>query len=317
MQRKITVFAPWMEADLRQRIMDRVQETGLKAAFFDREEDAAADARDAEILFGVSRQCLSEARELRWLCVPFAGIDSLRDLIPEGIRLSNGAGAYGITISEHVVMVLLMMLRHAEQTLKDMGAKVWRKAGAMETLYDKRVLILGTGDIGRECASRLAAFRVKRISGVNRSGHAAEGFDEVCALQDSDRLFPGADIVISCLPGTDETENALSRERIFSMPEGSYLVNVGRGRSVDEAALADALRCGHLAGASLDVMRREPLPADDPLWDAPNLLLTPHCAGDMTAQVTRENCVRMFLCDLDNYLEGRPFTYGADKKKGY
>ena len=178
MQRKITVFAPWMEADLRRKIMDRVQETGLKAAFFDREEDAAADARDAEILFGVSRRCLSEARELRWLCVPFAGIDSLRDLIPEGVRLSNGAGAYGITISEHVVMVLLMMLRHAEQTLKDMGAKVWRKAGAMETLYDKRVLILGTGDIGRECAARLAAFRVKRISGVNRSGHAAEGFDE-------------------------------------------------------------------------------------------------------------------------------------------
>ena len=101
------------------------------------------------------------------------------------------------------------------------------------------------------------------------------------------------------------------------LPDGAYIVNVGRGRCLDEAALIEGLVSGRIAGAALDVMRHEPLEKDDPLWQAPNLILTPHCAGNMTVRATRENCAAMFLEDLENYASGRELKRRVSLRDGY
>ncbi|MBQ8136686.1 MAG: D-2-hydroxyacid dehydrogenase [Clostridia bacterium] len=317
MPRTVVAVVPWMDADLRERICRCAAEWGFEAAFFETEADALSRAREAEILFGMTPGLLAEAKCLRWLCVPFAGIDSLKGRVPEGVLLSNGAGAYGVTISEHVIMVLLMLMRGEMDVFRRIEQRIWRRGQSMDTLYGKRVLILGTGDIGRNMAARLAVFGVCSIAGVNRTGHAAPGFDRVAALSDADSLFAEADVVINCLPGTQETENAVSEKRIALLPRGAYFVNVGRGITVDETALARALAEGRLSGAALDVARKEPPEAESPLWAAPNLLLTPHCAGDMTARVTRQRCAEMFMQDLENYAKGRPLAHAADPVRGY
>ena len=124
-------------------------------------------------------------------------------------------------------------------------------------------------------------------------------------------------LLVMSLPDTPETRNTLSRERIALLPEDAYVVNVGRGSAIDEDALADSLDSGRLAGAALDVFRTEPLPEDSRLWNTRNLLITPHVAGNLTADHTIGRNVEMFCEDLDNYASGRQLRYLVDRSLGY
>ena len=122
---------------------------------------------------------------------------------------------------------------------------------------------------------------------------------------------------MAALPGTPETVHLLNRKRISLLPEGAYVINVGRGSLLDQDALADALNSGHLAGAALDVVVPEPLPQDHPLWDARNLLLTPHVSGNLTLGYTCDRAVQLFCQDLLNYAAGRPLAALVDRTRGY
>ena len=124
-------------------------------------------------------------------------------------------------------------------------------------------------------------------------------------------------LLIMALPGTPETVGILSRERIALLPENALVINVGRGNAVDQAALADALNGGRIAGAALDVAVPEPLPENDPLWDAKNLILTPHISGNLTLGYTCDRNVELFCEDLANYAAGRPLAHLVDRKRGY
>ena len=132
-----------------------------------------------------------------------------------------------------------------------------------------------------------------------------------------DEILPQTDLLAMSLPSTSETKGILSRERMSFLPEGSYIVNVGRGSAIDEDALADNLESGHIAGAALDVFQTEPLPSDNRLWHTKNLLITPHVAGNMTLAHTRNKNVQMFIEDLHNFSEGKPLRYLVDRKLGY
>ena len=118
-------------------------------------------------------------------------------------------------------------------------------------------------------------------------------------------------------PGTAETARLLAKDRLALPPEGSYIVNVGRGSAIDEDALIEALNSGHLAGAALDVFRTEPIPKDSPLWTTRNLLITPHVAGNLTLTYTKNKNVEMFCEDLRNFAAGRPLKHLVDKRLGY
>ena len=318
--RPIAAVADWMDADLRETICARAEELGFRVTWFESEEEAAAAAEECEVFFGYAPGCLKNARRLRWLCVPFAGIDHFTapGVVPEGVIVTNSAGAYGPSIAEHVVMVSLMLLRKEYRIFPRMEKRVWLRESSLESLEGRRVVLLGTGDLGKNCARRIRAFNPRSVTGVSRTGRdAGPDFDAVYPAGEADRVLPQAELLIMTLPGTAETENFLSEERMALLPEGAYVVNVGRGRCLDEAALVRNLREGHIAGAALDVMRREPPDASDPLWDAPNLILTPHCAGNMTVRYTRERCANMFLEDLDRYAHHRELKHVVSLKLGY
>ncbi len=318
--RKITAMADWMDPDLRCGITAAAEKLGFRTEWFDRDEDAVSSAEDSEILFGFAPRCLENARQLRWFCVPFAGIERFtrKGTVPEGVIVTNSAGAYGPAIAEHVVMVSLMLLRREHVTFQRMKDRCWVRESRLESLEGRRMVILGTGDLGRNCAERLRAFHPRSIVGVSRSGkEAGPHFDAVHPIRDLEEVLGQAELLVMTLPGTDETENLLSAERMALLPGGAYIVNVGRGRCLDEEALVRALREGRIAGAALDVMRHEPPEQDDPLWDAPNLILTPHCAGNMTVRYTRERCAAMFLEDLDNYVHHREMKHRVSLERGY
>ena len=151
-----------------------------------------------------------------------------------------------------------------------------------------------------------------------RSGKAdASVYDQVFKVEDLDKVLPEADLLAMSLPGTPETKGILSRERIDLLPQGAYVINVGRGSAIDEEALYESLESGHLAGAALDVFQTEPLPLDSKLWKAKNLLITPHVAGNLTLAYTKDKNVEMFLEDLKNFVAGRPLRYLVDRKLGY
>ena len=177
---------------------------------------------------------------------------------------------------------------------------------------------MGTGDIGTTFASRARAFEPAAITGVCRSGKSnATVYDKVLPVSELDSILPQTDLLAMSLPATPETKGILSRERLALLPEGAYIVNVGRGSAIDEEALADNLESGHLAGAALDVFQTEPLPADNRLWKTKNLLITPHIAGNMTLPYTKDKNVQMFIEDLKNFAKGKPLHYLVDRKLGY
>ena len=319
--RRIAVFADFITEDYRRQIDRTAEKTGFSTTYFADRDALAAEIGAFEVLFGyIPPSLLAGAERLRWLCAASAGVDHLLEdsLWPsQDCLLSNSSGAYGPTISEHVLMVLLMLLRRMPEYQADLRERRWSFYSPIRSITGSRIVMLGTGDIGANTARRLKALGAS-VTGVCRSGRSGEAaFDRVVPIGALDSVLPEADTLIMALPATGETAGILSRERIALLPERAFVVNVGRGSAVDQTALAEALRAGRIAGASLDVMTPEPLPEDDPLWDCPNLLLTPHVSGNMSLGLTCELAVEMFCADLERYANGEPLKNLVDRSVGY
>ena len=319
--KKIVCDIPQLAGEHHRAIERAAGARGYAVCFPGSEEAALTEVRDAEILFSASTKLAKAAKSLRWLCVPSAGVEPY---LPDdvygnpGALLTNSSGAYGVTISEHVIMVTLEMMRRRADYARIVSDRRWQRLLPMRSIRDCRATLLGTGDIGREVAKRLRAFGPASVTGVSRSGKDPEGlFDRVLKVDALDDVLPETDLLILSLPGTPETANLMDGRRLKLLPESAYLVNVGRGSALDQAALIALLRAGRLAGAALDVFQKEPLPPDDAAWDCPRLLITPHIAGDMALPYTVDRIAAMFLEDFENYCAGRPLIRRVDRSLGY
>ena len=318
---KILVINKMLEQKHLDQIKTTAESLGHKVYFYTAEEEIPQSNYDADIIYGFAPSIVKTSKSLKWLCVPWAGVDSL--MVPgyfanEECLLTNAAGAYGVSIAEHMIAVSLVMLRRLNEFLEETRNGQWLYPREQKSLKDCRITVLGTGDIGTTFAKRARAFEPASITGVCRSGKSSEQvYDKILPVSRLDEVLPETDLLAMSLPATSETRNILSRERIELMPKGSYIVNVGRGSAIDEETLADALESGHIAGAALDVFQTEPLPSDNRLWKIKNLLITPHVAGNMTLPYTRDRNVEMFLEDLKNFTEGKPLHFLVDKKLGY
>ena len=305
----------------RDRIGRAAADHGYEARFCADSATALAEAKDAEILFSGNLALPKVARELRWLCVPSAGVEPYipRDLYANPTALlTNSSGAYGVTISEHITMVTLELMRRQMEYSALVATHGWRRDLPVRSIRDSRVTLLGTGNIGQEAAHRLRAFGPRCIVGVNRTGRMpGDDFDRVLPLSGLDDALPETDLLILSLPGTPETRGIMDRRRLALLPADAFLVNVGRGNAIDQRALQALMTEGHLSGAALDVFEVEPLPPEDPLWDCPRLLITPHCSGNTTLGYTLERIVSLFLEDFENYCAGRPLERQVDLKLGY
>lgn len=208
-----------------------------------------------------------------------AGVDWLIGRVPEHVTVCNARGVYDGPLAEWVVGAILAMERGLVTSRDAQARHDWEPIEPHE-LAGRRVVILGLGSIGSAVAERLRPFGVQ-IVGVGRVGR--EG---VLGLADLDRVLPSADVLVDMLPLTRATERLLDAQRLALLPDGALVVNGGRGRTIDTAALLVELGAGRIR-AVLDVTDPEPLPPDHPLWELPNVLITPHMAGDSTGATRR------------------------------
>ena len=318
---KILVINNMLELKHLDLIKTSAESLGHEVFFYTAEAEIPQTNYDADIIYGFAPSIVKTSKILKWLCVPWAGVDSL--MVPgyfanEDCLLTNAAGAYGVSIAEHMIAVSLVMMRRLDEFLEETRGGQWLKPRAQRSLKDCRITVLGTGDIGTTFANRAKAFEPASIIGVCRSGKSsAPVYDKVLPVSELDSVLPETDLLAMSLPATPETRGILSRKRLALLPEGAYIVNVGRGSAIDEEALADALDSEHLAGAALDVFQTEPLPEGNRLWKTKKLVITPHVAGNMTLPYTKDKNVQMFLEDLKNFTEGKELRYLVDKKLGY
>ena len=313
----------WLEERHRERILQTADRLGFTCSFFENETEAGEEGslEEAEIIFGDAPKTAASSGALKWLCLPSAGADRYTKpeaLYSDDLILTNSSGAYGVGMAEHMIMQILMLIRRMPEFQEGIRKRQWLRPRKQDSVKDSRITVMGTGDIGSAFARRIRAFEPARIIGCNRSGESKEtAFDRVITVAELDSVLPETDILAMCLPSTPKTIGILSAERIGLLPETAYLINVGRGDAIDEEALIKALKEGRLAGAALDVMCHEPLPEDDPLWEAKNVILTPHVAGNMTIQHTKDRLVEMFCENLENYGAGRTLVRRVDRKRGY
>lgn len=296
----------------------RVLVTGERAAM-----EAALD--DVEIAAGFApRDLLQRMPRLRWLQLWSAGADWL-PRVPElaerdDLVVTSAVGIHAVQIGEHVFALLLALVRDLPDAIRAQDAHEWRRldgpAGALRVreLYDRTLLVVGVGAIGARVAELGRAFGM-RVIGVRRHPeHAVPGVERMVGPDALAEVVGEADAVVVTLPRTVETEGTFDEALLGRMKRGALLVNIGRGGTIDERALARALTEGRLGGAGLDVTEQEPLPADAPLWDAPNLVITSHYAG-LTPRY-HERAVALFLDNLRRYGAGEPLRNVVDKRLG-
>lgn len=315
--KKIAVFLQ-MEDELRQKIKDMADQYGYQVDFYKKHADYQIDD-DVEIVFGNSLALIEKTKNLKWMALFSAGVPSaVVQQLPSNCLLTNSSGAYGVTLAEHMVMQTLMMVRRMPVFFESYTKKEWHKPVGQTSIKDARVTVLGAGDIGTSYAKRIRAFEPKQIIAVNRSGVSKEEiYDKVYPISKLDEVLPETDILAMSLPGTPETENIINAHALALLPEGAYIINVGRGNSIDENVLMEALNNGHLAFAALDVFKEEPLPEDSPLWTVKNLIITPHVAGNQTVDYTRRKIVDMFCENLENFANNKPLQHTVNRKLGY
>jgi len=320
MRRYLITVIPGLADNEKDKIRAVSEQYGLTARFYTSPEEAALVLPEAEIVFGQSGELADHAPALKWLCTPSAGINQFsrkKVFITGQAVLTNSSGAYGVTISEHVIMVLLEILRRQPEYTQIVSKREWVRSLPIRSIRDSNITLVGTGDIGQETAVRLRSFTPLRLTGVNRRGDNPGGlFDRIVKSIDLEIALPETDILILSLPGTPDTEGMLGEKQLAMLPDGTVVINVGRGTVIRQSALEKELRKGRLY-AALDVFEKEPIPEEDPIWSCPNLLITPHIAGNMTLPYTVRRITELFLEDLHNYCEGRPLKRQVNIKQGY
>ncbi len=320
MNRKITAAVAFDTPERRVRIDASAQKLGFEVHWVENGKVTAEDVQDCEIFFGMlPPELLRQAKSLKWLQCSFAGVDRYADQAQyaENIAITNASGAYGITISEHMVVTLLMLMRRMPEYHEMQKKREWYCVGQIKSVMNSVITVVGVGDIGSNFAKRvlpMGAF----VRGVRRTeGPKPDFVDEIYTVGRLDEAITGADVVALCLPGTGETRRLFDRERMLKMKPGAILMNVGRGNAVDLLALDELLRSGHLGGAAIDVTEPEPLPPEHPLWTAPHALITPHISGNTSLPLTCDIIVDIFLDNLERYSKGQALQHLVNLKMGY
>ncbi|MEN3353335.1 MAG: hypothetical protein V7640_1493 [Betaproteobacteria bacterium] len=231
-----------------------------------------------------SRQFFSAVRKapkLQWLHVFNVGVDHpiYTEMLQRGVRLTTSAGSTAEPIAQTAITALLMLARHFPRWLAAQRQHRWERASMADfprDLQGQTMVIIGLGHIGKEIARLARALRLNVI-GIRRSPRQPDDpVDELYAPERLREVLPRADWLVLACPLTAETKSLVNADVLARLPQGAHLINIARGEIVDEAALLAALRSQHLGGAYLDVFQQEPLPADSPFWDMPNVYVTPH-----------------------------------------
>jgi len=289
-------------------------------------EGAEEHFRDCEVLFALSLrpEQFRLTRNLRWVHTPTAAVHSL--LFPEFVNsdvvLSNASEVHGPVVAELVIALMFALAKKIPQAARLQQKHIWGKNAIWNDGPRPREIagatlgLIGVGGIGRTVARIASALGMRVIAVRERlEKERPQGVDAVYASAQIDEVLSQSDFVVLAVPLTEATRGLINADRLAAMRPDAYLINVGRGPHVDEAALADALRNHRIAGAALDVFNREPLPAESPFWGLENLLITPH-TGSLTEKLWQRHYA-VFSENLRRYLAHEPLLFTIDKQKGY
>ena len=285
----------------------------------------AKELPDADIFVGYSLrpEQLKEAKKLKWIHSTAAGVAQLMysELRDSGIMVTNPSGIFSVPMAEHTMGLLLALARNLPDSVRGQDRarwaqqEIWDQPQHLTELNGKVLLIVGYGSIGREVGKRAKAFDM-RVWGMTRSGMGEQAYVEnIFAVSQLAEALPDADYVMICAPETAETKDLIGAAEIAKMKRGARLINVARGSLLDETALVQALESGALGGAALDVAQTEPLPAESPLWKAPNLFITPHTSGVSDRLWDRQTAILIDL--LERWFAGQDLFNQVDFARGY
>ena len=305
------------DPDLRERVE-------LRFATGDAAKEAAVDA-EVVVCGSIPPETLAATAHLRWIAYWSAGLDGKLSpaILERNLFLTNASGVHGPNIAEHVLMFMLMFTRRMEFHLRSQIAGVWnrdpaeRRFGADE-LAGQTLGIVGLGRIGEALTARAKAFEMRVIATKRNPKARYEASivpDALYSPEDLPRLLAEADHICIAVPYSPETHHLINAEMLGHIRPSAYLYNIARGKVIDEAALIAALQSSRIAGAGLDVFEQEPLPADSPLWQMENVLITPHVSGITPHYFAR--FARLFAANLKRYLNQQPLQNLYDPTRGY
>ncbi len=276
-----------------ERLRKVIAAAGDHEVIYTSHQDVTDDqiARADMIVGNIAPERLKAARNLKLLQLNSAGINGYDEpgVLPAGARLSSAVGCYGEAVAEHTFAMLIACMKRLPAYRDRQREHAWTDEGPVTGLNDARVLILGTGDLGGTFARYVRGFGAHTWGVRRHADQKVRYFEEIHAMDELPELLPKADVIASFLPSSPATRHLADAAFFERCRTGAYFVNAGRGDLVVTDALIQALESGKLAGAALDVTDPEPLPAEHPLWDAPNTLITPHVAGGFHLPVVLEN----------------------------
>ncbi|MBC2778039.1 D-2-hydroxyacid dehydrogenase [Parasphingopyxis marina] len=304
---------------VRPLIEDKIQ--GLDVHWWMSPEEAVEAAKDAEIGWfdmydkDAMATAIRAGEGLKWLNTIYAGLDHLPldTVVERGMALTNGVGINAIPVAEYAVAGMLLLAKRLDEIVRAHDRHEWPgdSPGKAE-LYGSKVLIIGYGAIGQRIAQMLSGFEAE-VTAVRRSPDESPN---VLGPDEWQSRLSEFDWVVIAAPATGETRHLIGAEELAAMKPTANLVNIARGSLIDQGALRDALEKRSIMGAFLDPTDPEPLPADDPLWDAPNCLITMHMSGRSQTLMFQRG-VRRFLDNLERYKAGEPLIGVADPALGY
>lgn len=257
---------------------------------------------------------ISKMKNLKYIILTSIGFDQLpKDkILQQNIQVSNYRGGYSIPIAEWIVMCILTIYKKSRDFYEKQNKKIWKMDFSITELCGQKIGFLGTGTIASEAAKRLKGFGVE-IWGCNTNGRSIEYFDKCIKKDNMEEIFKNCDIVVNTMPCTPKTEGILNEDKFKLMKEGSSFINIGRGKSVKEDDLIKYL--DKFKGVALDVFEEEPLSKDSYLWEAENVIVTPH-----SCWISDKNEIRRFesiYSNLKKYKQGKKVSNLIDIKRGY
>lgn len=294
---------------------------GCEVRFVTSREQLASEAADADVVFAWEPRldwietCWGWSPRLRWIAAATAGVDHLMfpALIESDVVVTNSAGVFDGAMAEYALALVSAVCADLPATIRLQGRREWLHRETRR-LAGSEVLVLGAGGIGRAIARLLAGVGANTRC-LARTPRVDPEIGPVAGVGDLRSLLPSADFVILALPFTPATAGIIGAPELALLRPGAWIVNLGRGGLVDEPALVAALSGGAIGGAALDVFTTEPLPAGSPLWDLPNVIVSPHMSGDFRGW--DKALTGLFLEQLTRYRAGRPLANVVDKTLGY
>ncbi len=259
---------------------------------------------------------ISKMKKLKWIQLSSAGIDQLpiECAKSNNITTTNNRGGYSIPMGEWIVLKALELLKHSSKMYENQRNKIWKMDTSITEICGKTIGFIGTGSIAQEAAKRFLGFDVE-ILGLNTDGKPADNFHKCFSNKDINTMLKLCDIVVITIPYTDETHHFINDDKINKMKDGAYIINVSRGAIIDENALINNIQQGKIRGVALDVVEKEPLNYNNPLWGLPNVIITPH--NSWISEMRNVRRFNLMYENLKRYKNKELLINLVDLKKGY